>query len=1406
MHPLAGQQDILRRQFTQQAEAGPSGSPMDATLGNPPNESDELSGEEEPGTDVETMSAAEGWFSSLSADENESLRSSPSPTEDDMDGQVSLLASVQEVLQHQLHGGAPSSSGSTNFSVIRRANQPTLSMLSAEKRQAELIQLMSQDSQATSSPAREGGILRRLRRISKKEKGRAEEAQTEELDAVDLLEDETQVSSSHHFPSPADLSSLAADPATLTLRDAAREKTPQVEGLNRERIHSIQPSLVDDESLAGRDSRPDSPLLFDDDDLEQRLTMGRSEVAEVDDIQSLHGHIGFIGEGETGDEAESEFDDGAAAGDGDKSSEWRLENIPGSFIFDGSSFSGRSVDSPSDSESKGVFAAPTTDMEPLRPEDIVLHEDEASEYREALSRQPSSYTDAHERFASLQVQDEDGAATPRAAVDDGRTSYFAAAVMGSSTAPTMVGSTSSASVSTPTRQAPQVRKTYTWYQAIPLTGQQRYSFLRHIFSRELIWESQRLFLLSKSSDLFQPSSRESLPKTDLGYFKGDGKGIRPCLPLIRFLFTHVFSTCPLFGPSQPIEGAAADRARTAGARTFFDEALLPLLRFRQTIGLGCSVDIHGEWPGECFDSPNTLGVISGSLFKLVTRLTMAIVLDKKSEAWNWSAMAPPSLSAYLAHRVTPSQLKQGGMEVNIVGARLSMSSKECELLVSVRRFGFPPCFVVRTESDFYEYARGLAEELGRRSRIRAVPPPAGQNVPSETPNLESSVETGPAPRKAASREQIYDDQPGLSAASLAFAPPVRPRPVRVGSSESIARFKGRNRSSTSLAGSASPRLSSEQLSPTLGQQGQTASPKSTLTEKSRFFYRNKAVSSTEINESQTSLSQSIASSTIPPAPLTLDEEARRKQLRAWLRDALSVRGAGHANETLAFLSNGSFPEKDIKAATKKDVQQRMEVDDMLIKERERSAATAHDEIMELRKEMLLLWRNCVEGNELTQAHEAVKAHDTFSALPLPYQRVISWTNLQVGQFLHHTFLNSHESRRNFDRATELVQCIPWKHLSLALREPTGLMIQKVKSSLTHEFILKKILALQLEDVPAKKLDTEVLVLKKRLGSTILRKLQGYVHSEEWQRRVVRKASKLNNIPLVSAIVRGSDKPLLAAEGIKRIVSATRVYQEFLATKPTYEEHRAKAKANVDVRLICDMQRALRLLTLKRNGEKVRAALSAELKAPIQAFLEPFFSLLKRLHRTRLLNKATAGGVDAVTELQRFMFKLLDVIAGLKMRVQDAWRSVNTLTLFLDDAVPSWYQLLHRFANVDGLLLDLTMWVKGIAALFRAETSIPIEEIASHWQPPKDGFNRADMTSIAELTAAAKRKRGRQMEAACRWAAGDTDADHCIQVQGEAGKTRITPYTLPTLPAVSSKTQVGLEAYLTGLRAALDNIM
>lgn len=254
----------------------------------------------------------------------------------------------------------------------------------------------------------------------------------------------------------------------------------------------------------------------------------------------------------------------------------------------------------------------------------------------------------------------------------------------------------------------------------------------------------------------------------------------------------------------------------------------------------------------------------------------------------------------------------------------------------------------------------------------------------------------------------------------------------------------------------------------------------------------------------------------------------------------------------------------------------------------------------------------------------------------------------------------------------------------------------------------------------------------------------------------------------------------------------------------------------DVQLILDLQRVLRLCSLRRDGVQIRQMLTEPtIDDALADFFEPLLESLRRMHRAN-------GTASAVLDLQRFLRRMLDVLASLRARVQDPAHSIRTIAALLEDGAHGWYAYLHTLAQVDPAVFSFFAWFRHLAMtvgagsrdlgeLFTAppttagdgdeEDDAPTQDGPSQ-QGPLDPRTRRDINSVAE---AARRKRNRQMEIACRSAAGDTEADDPIQVLGDgAGKSRTDPF-FPREPRPARKTP-NLDRFKRNFRHALSQAL
>ncbi|PWN49439.1 hypothetical protein IE53DRAFT_411624 [Violaceomyces palustris] len=556
-----------------------------------------------------------------------------------------------------------------------------------------------------------------------------------------------------------------------------------------------------------------------------------------------------------------------------------------------------------------------------------------------------------------------------------------------------------------------------------------------------------------------------------------------------------------------------------------------------------------------------------------------------------------------------------------------------------------------------------------------------------------------------------------------------------------------------------------------------------------------------------------------PGPPPLRLEGRRRRLRNWLRDTLAIREAGHAKETHDFLSVGSFSERGLDRIDRIDMDERKREDRFRRREHEGDAEEAGDDVLELREVREKMWKDCVEGDGFLKIYDTLRQTRDYARLPLPYQKMVSWANLQVARFLYGTFVAGDESRANLARVQDVYESIPWKKLSFAMRQPLAGMVRTWQENLLRKSFLQAMLHVMLEDEP-ETLEADLDELKRSIGSdTMVRKLRMFVDSPDDLKRLIRRHAVQAGIPLVAAITRGSEHPKLNKNEVQRVMDATKTYQSFMKTQPSYVKKQANKEPGF--LLISDLQKALRLLSLQRDGAQVRGMLQdPTIAEALSSLFEPLMEELRRMHKV----KNVSGDL---LDLEGFLGDLLDHLYSLRARVQDPARSIGSIALMLDKASPGWYDFLTRLAQVDPTVFSFFAWFRHLAMTVGAGS----EDLCTIWdQPPSSPSDQPEsetltssdkvvpptqdepgtsssktldsktMGEINSLSESARRKRNRQMEIACRWAAGDVEEDHPIQVPGDgAGKTRNDPY-LPREPRPARRSP-GLDRFIRSFREA-----
>lgn len=821
----------------------------------------------------------------------------------------------------------------------------------------------------------------------------------------------------------------------------------------------------------------------------------------------------------------------------------------------------------------------------------------------------------------------------------------------------------------------------------------------------------------------------------------------------------------------------------------------------------------------------------------------------QKESWPWPAsnLLPPE--AYHAFRKPLDRLKYGGYEVDLVGVR-RQSPTERDYIIRLRRPNAPDQYVVRNDNDFEEYRRNLVQDLSPFAFVKPLPRTHGFPDEGES-DVEDISPYGSGSERSARFNAAGLGSAALFKAPAGRSSP-EGRGLRGGGRDGRRRYSSAKQNGRRVLGRDAGRdapseyesdvfedtaderyvdedddRSEATLQPRRGlprtggrgdQDGGTRKSRTPLLDKGKGSLRRLTGKDSQPNSRNSSLRRKDGSKGSqrrpyagrvplapaaaagklerangslrrPPAAGAMDFDARRNKLRSWLRDTLAVRESGHANETQNFLIIGGFTERHLRRSDYEDIQERHREDRLRRREHERDAAEAGDDVHDLREVRDEIWFDCVEGDGFLKMYDALRETPDYARLPLGYQKMVSWGNLQVARWLYGVFVAGDESRANLARMQDVYESVPWKKLAFAMKSPVGQMLRTWRDQFLRRSFLQSMLHIMLEDEP-ETIEEDLSELRRLIGSEVMfQKLRVFVNSPDDLKRLIRQHAEKEEVPLVAAIVRGSEQPKLNKVEVQRVMDATQSYQAFMKTLPSITKK--NNYTDPGYRLIVDLQRTLRLLSLQRDGAQVRGMLQDPVIADaLSIAFEPLMEEVKRLH------KVTGVG-NAVMDLQAFLGRLLDHLTGLRARVMDPLHAVNGIAEILDDAAPSWYKFLRSAADSTPTVFSFFAWFRHLAMTIGAGT----DDLSRIWtNPPASGAeddagteggqsmdpNRvpdyegaldADtMRDINSLAEHGRRKRNRQMEVACRWAAGDTEEHHPIQIQGDGkGRTRTEPY-------------------------------
>ncbi|KDE07818.1 hypothetical protein MVLG_01913 [Microbotryum lychnidis-dioicae p1A1 Lamole] len=753
------------------------------------------------------------------------------------------------------------------------------------------------------------------------------------------------------------------------------------------------------------------------------------------------------------------------------------------------------------------------------------------------------------------------------------------------------------------------------------------------------------------------------------------------------------------------------------------------------------------------------------------------LLSKGGAPWPFGAPVP-------FWRGAPyERLKWGGFEADVVGIRNGLFSHA--FIIRVRRPQRLDEYVVRSEAQFLKYFKVLD---------RQFPAAHIRRIPTSDPKDDTVVTLTPALFSAPSSASIVMSRRAASTATIADASPEGRSHSRLaaGLREAAADPSSPSHSSVSNRHSVNPNFAK-----TLRDQSLNGDVKgvrrNTVSGEARPSFTSRALSMLS-NRSNNSLAARMS------LPMEMKKmppyDARRRALRAWLRDTLSVRTIGHHKETAAFLLLGAIVPKDRDVV---DITQREMIDEARRSARVGVAGGAAERARVARAHWDAVERECINGDGFVAISDALRNVSDIEKLPARYFKTIESLRFTLAQGLYDLFVDSEASGPIFTKLKALHAAFPYFLVKQAFKIGRSKTMAKYLQDILlarpfgSKSLLQKILAITLDDDPAVLLE-QIARYRQRIGSaTMTEKLDIFAYESREKKEVVRRYAEENGIELVLAIVRGADEPRLPAYELERVVRASKRYRAFMKTKPS-----ALARAQVtdtDARLVLDLQYYFRLVSRDRDSNIIREMLGEDaIASALEVLAGPFIELIKRIYKVGNLSQA-------VGSFQRFLDQLIIIIEALRSRIQEPQKSVRIFARLLGRHQQAFYDFIRSIHRGETIIEELLQWFWTASVFLRRGLAEPInlDEVLPEDHEEKMFF----LYEVEDLVTYHRRKRAKQYQVMCRRFAGDVDADNPVIVEGDGkGKSKLEPFAEPRPRPV---TLLELPIYLDDFTAQLKRV-
>ncbi|KAF2836249.1 hypothetical protein M501DRAFT_1007387 [Patellaria atrata CBS 101060] len=736
-----------------------------------------------------------------------------------------------------------------------------------------------------------------------------------------------------------------------------------------------------------------------------------------------------------------------------------------------------------------------------------------------------------------------------------------------------------------------------------LTGKQE-----HYLKRELISQQSK----NEISELSSPTALQRFGAP----FRSDAGEVAPQdseLPILRYIFVHHVRNFPFL-----------DKARE---KEFWQDKLQVFLESFANKHISSSEDRLEETKRrklalkaeKLVELMMVSGIPTASGYEERIRFSEIEVVERGANDGGLVANAPSG------HHIN-------GWDVNVAAVRTTSIKRHmryhshAEFLIRVQQGSKPEHYVGRRYADFANLYKRIRLEL------------PGKVLP-------------PLPRKNKSNATMIssndDDADSLSSSSTQETSTLEP-PDGGGGFRSYLPFSGsgshaRNRSSTSLRGSNSPRASIENLN----------------YKEQHILYR----------------------------------EEQRVSLRAFLRNYLQNEQIANSNAIKEFLTADKITPNEEEL---EDVARRKEMDEKRIEEQRQFYEIARKRAAELDIHMEKFRREIVESNGLSSLFQEIKVKNKISELRPEYQKFAEWLRIEVAATIYHLFLAEDNSPELFAQAKRIHSLVPYSVLKNVIRiaNPAAVMAGVLDLFLAQPFgarsLLQRIFGMAIND-GIRTVQKTIDSVAAKIGDPVLcAKIKSFTEADEDVKYAIREEAENERVDLLVVVLRTEYYgPELSSEQIGTVFNA------YVAWNNAVE--------NVDDEMKQGAEKFAYLKQLSklyvRQRDKLMMLQIIEEPTTLQLFRDLFTIFYEPLVRVY----KSANVYNSITDFALFVDDTIKVVEAAQR--QDVSADPNqTVQAFIDLCArheDNFYKFVHEVHIHDnGLFNSLMGWLEGILEFLR----------------------------------------------------------------------------------------------------------